>query len=255
METSTPLTLRYGPDPDQVGDLWLPAGSGPHPVAVVIHGGYWRAYYRRDLMDGLAADLAARGWAAWNIEYRRVGADGGWPQTFRDVACAIDLLDLLADRHGLDRARIAAIGHSAGGQLGLWAAARPQLPADAPGADPIVVPTTVVSLAGVADLRLAEELEQGIHASAELLGGTPEQVPGRYGLASPRELLPLSVRQIVVHGDADVHVDPVISARYVEAARAAGDPVESLRPAEADHFTLIDPTSAVWGETMALLGG
>lgn len=241
-----PLTYRYGPDEGHVGDLWLPGGAGPHPVTVVVHGGYWRAYYKRDLMDGLCADLAGRGWAAWNIEYRRVGAGGGWPQTFRDVAAAVDFLDLLADRHPLDLRRIGALGHSAGGQLALWAAARRSLPADAPGAAPVVVPSGVVSLAGVSDLRLAEELEQGSHATAELLGGAPTECPERYALASPAERVPLGVPQAVVHGDRDVSVDVRISESYVATAKRAGDDVELVRIPGADHFTLIDPASAAW---------
>src|SRR5699024_620832 len=132
---------------------------GPHAVAVVIHGGFWRAYYQRDLMHPICENLAAGGWAVWNIEYRRVGGAGGWPMTFRDVATAIDFLELIAERHRLDLDRLAALGHSAGGHLALWLAARAGLPPHAPGAGPIVRPAGVVSQAGVSDLRLSEELE------------------------------------------------------------------------------------------------
>lgn len=238
-------TYRYGPDEDHIGDLWLPAGSGPHRVTVVIHGGYWRAYFKRDLMDAVCRDLVGRGWAAWNIEYRRVGAGGGWPSTFRDVATAVDFLDLLAARHPLDLTRMIALGHSAGGHLALWTAARGGLPEHAPGAGPVLRPAGVVSLAGVSDLRLAEQLGQGSHAAAELLGGTPDQRPERYGLASPAERLPLGVPQALVHGDRDINVAPEISDAYAVRARKAGDDITFVR-VPGDHFSLIDPATAAW---------
>jgi acetyl esterase/lipase len=244
----TKHTYRYGPEADHVGDLWLPEGDGPFPLLVVLHGGYWRAYYKRDLMDGLCADLVRRGWAAWNLEYRRLGAGGGWPATFRDVATGVDLLDLLAERHPLELQRFGALGHSAGGHLALWIASRRGLPAATPGAEPVVNPAFVVDLAGVSDLRLAEQLEQGSHAAAELLGGTPDERPGRYELASPTERIPIGVPTAVVHGTADTNVAPEISASYVAKAREAGDRVELISVPDADHFDLIDPDSGAWAQ-------
>ena len=141
----------YGPGPAQVGELWVPDGAGPHPVAVLLHGGFWRASYDHTLMEPLAADLVGQGWAAWNVEYRRVGmTGGGWPGTFDDVAAAVDLLARLGrEAPGLDLGRVVPIGHSAGGHLALWCAARAGLPARAPGADPAVVAAAAVSQAGV----------------------------------------------------------------------------------------------------------
>ncbi len=127
-ERAQPSVIAYGDGEDQVGDLWVPDGPAPWPVAVLLHGGYWRARWGRDLMDGLAADLAARGFAAWNLEYRRVGAGGGWPATFDDVAAG---LDAVADLDGVDPGRVAVVGHSAGGHLALWLASRTR--ASAPG--------------------------------------------------------------------------------------------------------------------------
>src|SRR5919202_2506380 len=157
-----PVRLAYGSGPLRFGDLWLPAGegrAGPHPTAIVIHGGYWRNPYGLDLMDGLSADLARRGIAAWNIEYRRIGDEGGgWPGTFIDVARAAGHLAHLASRYGLDLARVAALGHSAGGHLALWLAGRSRVPPEAlpqgPDCDeaPNYPLVGVVSLAGVADL-------------------------------------------------------------------------------------------------------
>lgn len=124
----------YGPHPSQVGELFLPMKEGPHPVAVVLHGGYWRSRYDRSLMTELCLDLAAHGWAAWNLEYRRVGGGGGWPTTFEDVATGVDALAELEAQ--LDLEQIVSVGHSAGGHLALWLAGRGGLPAGAPGADP-----------------------------------------------------------------------------------------------------------------------
>ncbi|NIR35894.1 MAG: alpha/beta hydrolase, partial [Actinobacteria bacterium] len=129
----------YGPLPDQVADLRLPDGPGPHPVAVVLHGGFWRDVWTRDLMDGIAVDLTRRGWATWNIEYRRVGSGGGFPETLEDVAAAIDHLDGLAGDRSLDVATVVTVGHSAGGHLALWAAARPKLDVGTSGAGPRVL--------------------------------------------------------------------------------------------------------------------
>src|ERR1700722_10063947 len=135
-----PAIHRYGTDPAQFGELWLPAGAAAGTV-VVIHGGFWRARYGLSLGRPLAADLAARGYAAWNLEYRRSGGGGGWPATFADVAGGIDLLATVP----VDTSRVVAVGHSAGGQLGVWAAGRAGLPDGAPGARPRVAVTGVVS--------------------------------------------------------------------------------------------------------------
>ena len=149
-------THAYGSDPSQLGELFVPSSAGPHAVCVVVHGGYWRAQYDRSLMTGLCTDLAAHGFAAWNLEYRRVGGGGGWPATLEDVAAGIDALDGIDAP--LDLSRVVAVGHSAGGQLAFWAAARPTLPVDAPGASPRVVIGAAVSQAGVLDLALAATL-------------------------------------------------------------------------------------------------
>ena len=152
----TRSTHPYGSDPSQLGELFRPPGAGPFAVVVVVHGGYWKAQYDRSLMTDLCVDLAEHGLAAWNLEYRRVGSGGGWPATFLDVAAGVDVLAEL--EAPLDLGRVVAVGHSAGGQLALWAASRPTLPADAPGADPRVVIRAAVAQAGVLDLTLAAGL-------------------------------------------------------------------------------------------------
>ena len=234
---------RYGRRRIQAGQLFVPAGPGPHPVAVVLHGGFWQALYGRRLMSGLSADLAANGVAAWNLDYRGVGGGGGWPATFDDVAAGIDALCTMP---GLDPTRVTTIGHSAGGQLALWAAARPGLPAGTPGASPAVTVTAAVALAGVLDLVDADRRGIGAGAVSRLLGGGADAVPERYRLASPLERLPLGVPQLLVHGGRDRHVPVDVSARYAEAARAKGDRVDLAVLAEVGHMDLIDPRSAGW---------
>ena len=243
--------VPYGDGPNHVGDLRLPEGSGLVPVVVLIHGGFWQEPFKRDLMDGLALDLTRRGFATWNLEYRRVGASaGGWPQTATDVARGIDHLAALASTYPLDLSRVALVGHSAGGQLALWAGARrPLLPE---GPRPQVKPTYVVSLAGVADLEEADLTGLGGGAVASFIG------PGRdraavYAEASPRALVPLGVPQLLVHGADDRIVPITQSERYVAAARTAGDEVELLLIPEADHFDLIEPSTPAWGATAARL--
>ena len=196
------MRLRYGSHFHQFADLLVPDGDGPFPVAVLIHGGFWRERLTLDLDDGLARDLVPRGWAAWNIEYRRVGevSGGGWPMTGEDVAAAIDHLGRLDAR--LDLGRVVAIGHSAGGQLAFWATARPTLPAEAPGAAPRVAIRAAVSQAGVLDLTLGAGLMPSSAPTKALLGD-PAVDFHRYVLASPRERLPLGVPQLVLHGDRD----------------------------------------------------
>ena len=194
--------IAYGDHPDQVGNLHLPAGEGgPWPCVVLIHGGFWRVGWDRTLMTPLAIDLARRGVAAWNIEYRRVGQEGGgWPGTLEDVAAAIDHL---ATVEAVDRDRVATCGHSAGGHLALWLAARHRLPAAAPGGPPRVVPVAAVSQAGVADLVSGDEAGLGSGACAALLGGHAHEVPERYAVASPAQHLPLGVPELLVHGGSD----------------------------------------------------
>jgi len=235
--------IRYGPGTQRYGQLWpaVPGRDGA-PVVVLIHGGYWRARYRLDLMHALAADLAGRGYVVWNLEYRRMdGPGGGWPGTFTDLATGVDALAGLAGRYRLDLGRVALVGHSAGGHLALWAAG-PRRPAGAA----VVRPGLVVSLAGVTDLAEAARLRLSDGAVYQLLGGGPEQVPDRYAQACPTRLLPLGVPQLVVHGSADTAVPYRLGTGYAAAARAAGDPVEFTGLPGVDHLELIDPASAAW---------
>jgi acetyl esterase/lipase len=244
---------RYGDASEQVGEVWParpPASAaGPHPVAVLVHGGFWRARWRLDLMHALAADLQRRGVAVWNLEYRRVGSvGGGWPGTFEDLAAGFDALPDLAGRHRLDLRRVAVVGHSAGGHLAMWLAGRARLERG-PGARPRLLPALAVALAGVCDLLEAERRHLSDDAVVELLGGRPLERAEAYRLGSPAALLPLGVPQLLVHGTADASVPFDISERYAAAARAAGDRCELLALDGVDHFALIDPASLAWRAT------
>lgn len=246
---------RYGPHPSQRADLYVPSGPGPHPVVVLIHGGSWQKRYGKIFTRGLAGDLLRRGYAVWNIEYRRVGAGGGWPNTFADVAAAIDRLAELEDPR-LDIERVTLIGHSAGGHLALWAAGRPNLPAGAPGAldGPLPVRARrVVSLAGVADLADAYRRWHG-GVVRDLMGGSSEEVPERYAAGDPIRLLPMEMPALLVHGVRDPTVSIEISRGYAEAARAAGSEVEVVEiEGEVGHRTHLDPRSAAWAAVVERL--
>ncbi|NND02996.1 MAG: alpha/beta hydrolase [Acidimicrobiia bacterium] len=249
-----PERISYGSSPVEYGELRLPAGDGPHPVAVLIHGGFWKEMWTLDLMDGLAVDLAANGWASWNIEYHRVGGGGGWPTTLEDVGQAIDFLRKLADEHNLDLSNIAAIGHSAGGHLALWSAARPQLYDEEPVKENVLKPHRVVGLAAVADLAVAHEMGLGSGAVEELMRRDPEGGPERYRSASPAELVPLGVDQLLVHGTDDESVPVDVARGYAAKAAAAGDTVTLHEVAGGDHFVVIDPSSAAWRAVVKWLG-
>ena len=245
-----PATARiaYGPSPTQFGELWVPRGPGPHPVAVVVHGGCWLKEYTEDHIRPVCAAIAQMGVAAWCLEYRRVGDEGGgWPGTFEDVARGADHLRQIAAPYRLDLGRAVAVGHSAGGHLALWLAARPRLPAGDPrrGKDPLPF-RGVVGLAAIPDLTRAAQARVCDSAVEDLLGGSPQSQPARYAAASPFALLPLGVRQELVHGRADRIVPVALSEDYVAAARAKGD-AATLWPVEgAGHFDLIAPGSKAW---------
>ena len=218
----------------------------------MIHGGFWRARYGRKQMRPVCRDLAGRGWAAWNIEYRRLGrlSGGGWPCTFEDVASAIDHLADLPPRP-LDLGRVVSIGHSAGGHLATWAAAWGGRALDA---EPRVRVTAAVSQAGVVDLRHAWELRLSKGVVRQFLGGTPSERPDRYALASPAELVPIGAPVLLVHGGRDDIVPPVISERFLVAATSAGDACELRLFEGEDHFGHIDPANPMWRAVVEWLG-
>jgi acetyl esterase/lipase len=240
--------IAYGPAPQQFGELWVPRGPGPHPVAVVIHGGCWQKAFGEGHIRPVCAALARMGVAAWCLEYRRVGDDGGgWPGTFEDVARGADHLREIAPAHWLDLTRVVAVGHSAGGQLALWLAGRARLPEADPrrGKEPLPL-RGVVGLAPIPDLARAASDHVCGDAVSSLLGGLPEAQSARYAVASPIGLLPLGVAQEIVHGREDRIVPVGLSEHYVAAAREKGDAARLVVVEGAGHFDLIAPTSKAW---------
>jgi len=228
-------TLQYGPAPSQQGDLYLPVGPRP-PVVCMFHGGFWRKPFGRDQLIALAEDLTARGFAVWNCGYRRVGEPGGgWPGTLQDAESAIEHLAIIAAGGlDLDLHRVALVGHSAGGQLALCAAARDQRKEGRR-----VRPVAVAGLAAVTDLARAWELHSGNGAVSEFLGGAPARFPGRYAMTSPIERLPLGVRQLILHGSKDEALPIELARDYASAVKASGDQVEFIELPEAGHMDFL----------------
>ncbi len=230
------LAIRYGPSADQVGDLHLPDAPRP-PVVCLLHGGFWRMPWGRDQMTPVAEHLASRGVAVWNLEYRRLGVPGaGWPGTIEDVASGMEhLAQLPAEGLDLDLDRIAVVGHSAGGHLALWVAGRSRRSR--------VRARLAVGLAPISDLATAFEAKVGGNAVEELMGGTPVRYPERYRAASPMQMLPLGVSQLILHGTADDAVPVALSRSYARAAAAAGDAIELVELPGTGHMEFLDPAS------------
>lgn len=218
------VRVAYGPEPLQFGDLRLPAGDGPFALAVVIHGGYWKAIYNLIHTGHMGRALTAAGIATWNVEYRSVGVPGGrWPAAAEDVARAVEFVAELP----IDHARVVLVGHSAGGQLALWAGKRAQLP--------------VVALAPVSDVRESAARNGPDGAAAQFMAAE------HFAEGSPLELLPLGVPQILIHGTADDGVPYAMSERYVEAA---GGEAELVTLEGSGHFEPIDPLAREWPQTL-----
>lgn len=247
------VKIAYGPGQQQFGELWLPTGQGPFPVVVLIHGGCWQADLPgTELMDYLAADLRDRGYAVWNLEYRRIGHPGGaWPGTFADVATGLDHLRGIAGSRALDLSRVVLVGHSAGGHLVSWAAARAGLPKDSPlwTADPLPV-KGVVSLAGINDLEAFRETGPdrcgGPQTIDDLVSAATRRAQDVYSDTSPARLPAPAAPVVVVSGELDPIVPPGFGPPF--AARWSA---RELTISGAGHFELIDPTSPAWREEIA----
>jgi acetyl esterase/lipase len=219
----------------------------------LLHGGSWQHRYGKVVMRGLAADLLRRGWAVWNIEYRRLGDGGGWPATFEDVALAIDHLRSLDAP--LDLASVGVLGHSAGGHLALWAASREKLPAGAPGAGPAIRPTRAIGQAPVCDLAGAYRQWHG-GAVRALMGGSRQQLPERYAIGDPIELVPVEMPVLLVHGVADQTVSVELSRSYRDRAQEAGGSVElvEIEGPAGGHRAHVDPRGQAWTAVTRWLG-
>ncbi|MEK6644118.1 MAG: alpha/beta hydrolase [Planctomycetota bacterium] len=253
LKVATPTArIAYGEGPQQFGELRVPEGKGPYPVVVLIHGGCWLAEVA-DLtyFSPMAEALTKKGVATWNIEYRRIGdAGGGWPRTFLDVGRATDHLRTIAKQYSLDLDRVVVAGHSAGGHLALWVAARHRL-----GKDSAIRVDNPLRVAGAVNLSGPGDLvtfgADPKHACGEdtirrLLGGAPKEVPDRYRDASPTKLLPIGVPQVCISGARDQAVPFGHGKAHAEAASKSGDSARYVELPDAGHFEVVAPTSAAW---------
>ncbi len=228
--------VAYGTDPNQFFDLRWPTARAPEsgfPLVINIHGGFWRARYDLTHAGHLCAALARRGLATANLEYRRVGnKGGGWPGTFADICAAYEFLVKHAKDYKINARRTVILGHSAGGQLALCLAAQELL-------------RGVISLAGVVDLQRAYELHLSQDAVVDFLGGSPRELPERYGEADPMRLSVRSVPQVLVHGSIDEEIPLDFSRAYV-AKKSTNENVELIELSGVGHYDLIDPRTDAW---------
>ncbi|MBS0296448.1 MAG: alpha/beta hydrolase [Proteobacteria bacterium] len=242
------IRIAYGAAPAQFAELWPPAGPGPHPVVILVHGGCWQAQYGLDLMDWAAEDLRSRGVAVWNIEYRRLGEPGGgYPGTFQDVGQAVDLLRTQASKYHLKLDPVVAIGHSAGGHLALWAAARGRLPASSPlrVKDPLHI-AAAISVGGLGDLETPSDACDGAPTVRQLIGEPSAARPQPMSDTSPAYLEPFPARQILVQGTLDKVSPPAFGEAYRAKARARGGDAEVTVVDGQAHFDMIAPGTTAW---------
>lgn len=253
------LRINYGPDSSQYGELRVPVGPGPHPLAILIYGGCFKAAYAttRDLAP-MGDALKASGIATWNIEYRRLGQPGGgWPETYLDVGRAVDYIRTIGSQHQLDLNRVILVGHSAGGHLAIWAAGRARVPTTSAiyTANPLKI-RGVIDLAGPIDLTANIQQYEGLCRDTvitTLLGGTPERVPERYSQASASKLVPLGVPQVVIIGDREDFLPRPIADAYVRAASRAGDQVRLIVIPQAGHFEIASPRASAWPQVSSAI--
>ena len=240
--------INYGTDPLQFVELRLPKSPGSYPIAIIIHGGCWLAQYDVKHIGRFASAVTELGIATWSLEYRRVGdAGGGWPGTFQDIARGADHLSVVANKYSLDLNRVIVIGHSSGGHLALWLAARRQLPQESSlfSANPISI-QGVLALAPATDLQHRHRVGVCDGVVDKLMGGSPEAVPDHYRQGSPSEMLPLGVKQVILIGDHDTQSRIAASNMYFERAKQAGDSIKIIRAEESAHFEVIAPHSSTW---------
>ena len=245
--------IAYGDHPLQFGDLRIPDGEGPWPVAVLIHGGCWQDIATLQYFDRVAEAITAMGVVTWNIEYRPVNVEGGgWPNTFLDVAHGVDKLRDIARDHDLGTQPVITIGHSAGGHLALWAAGRPRVSTSSElyVADPLPI-DGVVSLAGIPELRRFRELDPptcGEGIVDRLMGGGPRDVPDRYLAGSPFQMLPLNVVQRHITGRNDNIVPFRQVSAYNYEAQSAGDDSQMTVVPDAGHYEVVWPGTDAWAQ-------
>ncbi|RVW11006.1 alpha/beta fold hydrolase [Prescottella agglutinans] len=243
--------IAYGPEPEQFGHFYAPENPTGEsvPVVMVIHGGYWSGKYHLNLGTSFSLELARSGVAVWNVEYRRIGAGGRWPEMSADVVAALEAIAgpvAAASPVPLDLDRVRVVGHSAGGQLAVWLAGQ---------RDTTVRPELFVSQAGALDLASAAERGRRVSYIEDLFGVPFEDDPELYRSASPHHRVPIGVPVVVLHGSEDAQVPAKIASRYHDAARAAGDPVDVHLIEGEDHFAFLDPNTRSWKLSRELLLG
>ena len=255
------VRVAYGPLPDQFGELWLPAGKGPFPLVVMVHGRCWRSSVAKlSIMNYAAEDLRARGVAVWNLEYR--GFDrpgGGYPGTFQDVAAGADAARGLASHYPLKLDHIVALGHSAGGHLVFWLAARGRIAAASPlkAVHPLPI-ATAVSLGGLPDLavvRAAGEAACGVESVDRLVGPPTPGHADVYADTSPAELGRTATREILINGGDDTLAPPRMGRAYVARLRPTGQRVRQTTIASMGHVELITPGTPAWASAIAAVEG
>jgi len=244
--------IAYGPAPQQFGELWLPSAKGPAPVIILVHGGCWlKMLPGLECLRHMARALSQQGYAVWNVEYRRLGEEGGgYPGTLLDVAHAADHVRDLAGQYPLDLSRVIAVGHSAGGTMALWLAGRRNLSRTSPlySADPIRI-DAVVNVAGPSDLE-----QFAPHSPGICMPGTLETFVGKasrgnedvYADTSPASLLPLRIPQVLVYGIYDPAAPPYLGKQYLDTAHAKGDDVRLITIPDAGHFEMVAPWTPAW---------
>lgn len=245
--------VSYGPAASQHADLYLPMSKGPHPVVVLIHGGCWQAN-APDEAVGLsqnAADLAAHGVAVWNVEYRRIGEPGGgYPGMYEDIASGIDKLRSVAGQYRLDLRRVITVGHSAGGHLALWGAARSKLPVTSQFYRADALPIRgAISLAGVGNLKYHANLLPIVCPDIKLdqvVGPTSASRPDQFADTSPRKMLPTGVPTISITGEYDEEVPPYVGFLWRKVATKAGDKAKDIVLKDAGHFDLVSVATPSW---------
>ena len=251
-------TIPYGPAPSQYAELFLPAGPGPHPVVVLVHGGCWTVKFGGiEQMKNLAGALAAQGIAVWNVEYRRVDEEGGgYPGMYLDMHAALELLRAQAQRYRLDTARIVAVGHSAGGQLVQWIAGRARLPQTSPLhlANPLPV-RSVVSLGGLANLRREQVLIRNScgREVAQLAGAPSAARPDVFSDTNAADLVDASVRTYLVTGELDTISPPRVAHDFAAHARKAGAVAEVVILPGASHYDEVAATSHAWPRVLEVI--
>lgn len=252
-------SVQWGPGATDIADLWLPEGAGPFPVVLMVHGGCWqKSIADRTIMNWAAEDMREQGLAVWNIEYRGVDEEGGgYPGTFLDVAHAADALRDQATTYNLDLNRVAALGHSAGGHLALWIAARHKLPANSPmRMDNPLKLVGVINSGGLADLKASRGVTQRdclADIYDQLVGDISSTRAEVLSDTSPAEMLPLKVRQVSVNGHDDGIAPPVLGEGYTRRAKAAGDNADVVVVLSTGHVELIAPGSEAWDIEAATL--